>query len=119
MPLIFLEKPFQLPICLRMSYASEYWLDTMPVEVFFETAVPAAVFMYSMGAEFAAVIHYQFSHGKKPPISIDHLFQDQFAVLSVYIGELATSKDLSGCIIKNNADFDVGSIHFIPIDMSC
>ena len=71
MPLVFLEKSFQLSICLRMSYASQNWLNSVLIEVFLETAVPAAVFMDSVSAKFAAMIHYQFPHGKKPPISID------------------------------------------------
>jgi hypothetical protein len=74
--------------------------------------------MDSMSTEFAAVIHYQFPHGKKPTISIDHLVQNQLAILGIYVGELATSQDFSGGIIQNNADFDIGSINLIPVDMS-
>jgi hypothetical protein len=119
MPVVFLEKPFQLSVCLWMCYSSQDRLDTMSFKVFFENAIPSAVFVDSVGAKFAAVIHYQFSHRKKPPLSLDHLSQDLFAILRINIRELPVSKYFPGCIIQNNADLDVGSIHFIPVDMSC
>ncbi len=119
MPFVFSEKPFQFSICLRMGYSPQDWPYTMLFEVLFETTIPSSIFMDSMSTKLAAMIHYQFPHRMKPPVSIDDLIQNQFAVLSVDTRELATSKDLPGCIIQNNADLDIRSVHFIPIDMSC
>src|SRR5512137_2945408 len=117
MSFVFSEKPFQLPICLRMGYSPQDWPNTMLFEVLFETAIPRAVFMDSVSTKLAAMIHYQFSHGMKPRVSINDLIQDQFAILSVDARELATSKNLSGCVIQNNADLDIRSVHFVPIDV--
>jgi hypothetical protein len=83
LPLVFSKKFFQLSVWLRMSDTSENWLNTVLFQVILETPIPCAVLMDSVSTEFAAVIHYQFPHGKKLTISIDHLIQDQFAIRGI------------------------------------
>jgi hypothetical protein len=77
--------------------------------VFFELSlefiVPIAIIMNSMRTEFCAPIQNEFSHGAEPLVPFLKFINNQHVVLDIL--ELSTGKDHSGCVINDNADFQI------------